>query len=76
MVQSDSDKEAESKAAVDIKHVQSEVPEYASLITIHAGKPRGGLKEALEVGEKVRRLSLSEQKLEKAAEDHGADIVR
>ncbi|XP_050387900.1 phosphoinositide phospholipase C 6-like isoform X2 [Argentina anserina] len=73
---SDSDKETESKTAVDIKPIQSEAPEYAELITIHAGKPRGGLKEALEVGEKVRRLSLSEQKLENAAEDHGADIVR
>ncbi|XP_061995819.1 phosphoinositide phospholipase C 6-like [Rosa rugosa] len=71
-----SDKETESKTAVDIKPIQSEAPEYAELITIHAGKPQGGLKEALEVGEKVRRLSLSEQKLEKAAEDHGADIVR
>ena len=74
-MQSDSD--SESKTAVEqLKPVQSEAPEYAELITIHAGKPRGGLKEALEVGEKVRRLSLSEQKLEKAAEDHGADIVR
>lgn len=46
------------------------------LITIHAGKPQGGLKEALAIGDKVRRLSLSEQKLENAAEDHGTDVVR
>ncbi|KAK2974618.1 hypothetical protein RJ640_025912 [Escallonia rubra] len=50
---------------------------YKSLIAIHAGKPKGGLKEALEVeNEKVRRLSLSEQALEKAAESHGMDVVR
>ncbi|PQM34571.1 phosphoinositide phospholipase C 4-like [Prunus yedoensis var. nudiflora] len=51
--------------------------EYKRLITIHAGKPKGGLKEALKVElDKVRRLSLSEQALEKAAESHGTDVVR
>ncbi|VVA32093.1 PREDICTED: phosphoinositide phospholipase C [Prunus dulcis] len=51
--------------------------EYKRLITIHAGKPKGGLKEALKVElYKVRRLSLSEQALEKAAESHGTDVVR
>ncbi|KAJ7964193.1 Phosphoinositide phospholipase C [Quillaja saponaria] len=50
---------------------------YKSLIAIHAGKPKGGLKKALKVDpDKVRRLSLSEQALEKAAESHGTDIVR
>ncbi|KAJ4834701.1 hypothetical protein Tsubulata_003607 [Turnera subulata] len=50
---------------------------YKRLIAIHAGKPKGGLKEALQLeANKVRRLSLSEQALEKAAEDHGADVVR
>lgn len=73
---SDSDKDVEGKPAIDIKPVQSEAPEYVELITIHAGKPQGGLKEALAIGDKVRRLSLSEQKLENAAEDHGTDIVR
>lgn len=55
----------------------SEPLAYKSLIAIHAGKPKGGLKEALkvEVGN-VRRLSLSEQALEKAAEAHGMDVVR
>jgi phosphatidylinositol phospholipase C delta len=47
------------------------------LITIHAGKPKGGLKDALKVvANKVRRLSLSEQALEKAAINHGTDVVR
>ncbi|CAH9074726.1 unnamed protein product [Cuscuta europaea] len=50
---------------------------YKNLIAIHAGKPKGGINEALKVEpDKVRRLSLSEQALEKAAESHGTDIVR
>ena len=50
---------------------------YKCLIAIHAGKPKGGLKQALKVEvDKVRRLSLSEQALEKAAEAHGTDVVR
>ncbi|KAG8371501.1 hypothetical protein BUALT_Bualt13G0094200 [Buddleja alternifolia] len=52
-------------------------PVYKRLIAIHAGKPKGGMKEALKVElDKVRRLSLSEQALEKYAESHGTDIVR
>lgn len=47
------------------------------MIAIHAGKPKGGMKEALKIEpDKVRRLSLSEQALEKAAEVHGTDVVR
>ncbi|KAI3772230.1 hypothetical protein L6452_03411 [Arctium lappa] len=52
-------------------------PAYKRLIAIHAGKPKGGLKDALKVEkDKVRRLSLSEQALEKAAENHDQDVVR
>lgn len=52
-------------------------PEYKRLIAIHAGKPKGGIEECLKVDpDKVRRLSLSEQQLEKAAEAHGKEIVR
>ncbi|KAL3530887.1 hypothetical protein ACH5RR_010209 [Cinchona calisaya] len=52
-------------------------PVYKSLIAIHAGKPKGGLVEALRIeSDKVRRLSLSEHSLEKAAESHGMDVVR
>ncbi|KAI4306604.1 hypothetical protein L6164_029865 [Bauhinia variegata] len=52
-------------------------PIYKRIIAIHAGKPKGGLKEALKVEPvKLRRLSLSEQDLEKAAESHATDIVR
>ncbi|KAF5470442.1 hypothetical protein F2P56_010956 [Juglans regia] len=50
---------------------------YKCLIAIHAGKPKGGLKEALKVElNKVRRLSLSEQALEKAVSSNGTDVVR
>ncbi|KAA3481997.1 phosphoinositide phospholipase C 2-like [Gossypium australe] len=59
------------------KPKQKKAPEYKRLIAIHAGKPKGGLDECLEVDpEKVRRLSLSELELEKAAETHGKKIVR
>lgn len=51
--------------------------EYKRLIAIRAGKPKGSLKEALKVeDDKVRRLSLSEQALEKAAESLGTDLIR
>ncbi|CAI8597341.1 unnamed protein product [Vicia faba] len=50
--------------------------EYRRLIAIHAGKPKGGLVEGLKVDpDKVRRLSLSESQLEKAAETYGKEIV-
>lgn len=52
-------------------------PEYRNLIAIHAGKGKGGLDDWLKVDpNKVRRLSLSEQELEKAAKTHGPQIVR
>lgn len=55
----------------------SRAPAYKHLIALHAGKPKGGLKEALKVEpDKVRRLSLSEQALEKATMSHGTDVVR
>lgn len=52
-------------------------PEYKSLIAIHAGKPKGGIDACLRVDpDKARRLSLSEQQLEKAVLTHGKQIVR
>ncbi|GAB2299560.1 1-phosphatidylinositol phosphodiesterase [Dionaea muscipula] len=57
--------------------LQLVAPEYNRLIAIHAGKPKGGLKDALRVDpEKVRRLSLSEQQLQKLAIHYGKDMVR
>ncbi|KAJ8769470.1 hypothetical protein K2173_002960 [Erythroxylum novogranatense] len=65
------DFEGDTKTRKDI------APEYKRLIAIHAGKPKGGLDECLKVDpDKVRRLSLSEQKLEKAIVTHGREIIR
>ncbi|KAG9133613.1 hypothetical protein Leryth_023102 [Lithospermum erythrorhizon] len=59
------------------KPCQLVAPEYKRLITIHAGKPKQGLKHALITGtDKITRLSLSEQALQKAATSHGTDLVR
>lgn len=50
---------------------------YKRLIAIHNGKLKGCLKEELNLQlEKVRRISLSEQKFEKAAVSYGTDVVR
>ncbi|KAL8251935.1 hypothetical protein R6Q59_035628 [Mikania micrantha] len=58
-------------------HSNDVAPEYKSLIAIHAGKGKGGLDDWLKVDpDKVRRLSLSEHELEKAAKTHGPQIVR
>lgn len=52
-------------------------PEYRQLIGIHAGKAKKRLRETLRSGiDKVNRLSLSEQRLEKAAESYATDLVR
>ena len=55
---------------------ENAVPEYKQLIAIHAGKPKGELQKWLADAVKVKRLSLSEQELEKAVKTHGTDIVR
>ena len=52
-------------------------PQYKNLIAIQAGKPKGGMVECLKVDpDKVRRLSLSEEQLEKASEKYAKQIVR
>ncbi|KAM7272119.1 hypothetical protein ACFE04_031333 [Oxalis oulophora] len=62
---------------VDPTKRQDTAPEYKRLIAIHAGKPKGGILECLKVDpDKVRRLSLSEQQLEKAAEEYAKEIIR
>ncbi|XP_010264635.1 PREDICTED: phosphoinositide phospholipase C 2 isoform X2 [Nelumbo nucifera] len=61
----------------DRKLQQNTAPQYKHLIAIHAGKLKGGLSEWLKVEPtRVRRLSLSEQELEKAVITHGAEIIR
>ncbi|WOL18657.1 hypothetical protein Cni_G27454 [Canna indica] len=74
----DQDEEESDDDDVDDDGVRrNAAPEYRHIITIHAGKPKGSLRQALKVDPcKVRRLSLSEEQLEKAAESHGPDLVR
>nr|GMC63848.1 phosphoinositide phospholipase C 2-like [Ipomoea batatas] len=61
----------------DDKSEQNAAPEYRNLIAIHAGKGKGGLSDWLRVEtDKVRRLSLSEQELQKAVLTHGKEIIR
>jgi len=62
--------------ARDKKPDQQGAPEYKRLITIHAGKPKGPVKDHLNVVGGVKRLSLSEQELERASTTYGSDIVR
>ncbi|KAL9230197.1 hypothetical protein vseg_005582 [Gypsophila vaccaria] len=50
---------------------------YKRLIAIHAGKPKAGVREALKTGlESLKRLSLSEEELGRAAANYGLDVVR
>lgn len=69
--------ESNEEGEEDFKLDQYEAPEYRRLIAIHAGKGRGGMHDWLRVEpNKVRRLSLSEQELEKAVATYTQDIVR
>ncbi|KAL8162646.1 hypothetical protein V2J09_014135 [Rumex salicifolius] len=72
---SDSDPEEEE---FDSYSAKSKVaPEYKQLIAIRAGKPKNGLQRELTArSQNVRRLSLNEQALEKAASQYGMDVVR
>nr|GMC63872.1 phosphoinositide phospholipase C 2-like [Ipomoea batatas] len=74
----DSDEEEEDDDDDDDpKSEQNAAPEYRNLIAIHAGKGKGGLSDWLRVEtDKVRRLSLSEQELQKAVLTHGKEIIR
>ncbi|KAK7385528.1 hypothetical protein VNO78_31250 [Psophocarpus tetragonolobus] len=55
---------------------EDDILEYRDLISIHAWKPKGKLKNLLIDHDQVRRLSLSEHELEDIVKDHGTDIVR
>lgn len=77
MEEVDNDEEDDDEDDGYSKSQSAAAPEYKRLISIRAGKPKGGLKDALGVElDKVRRLSLSEQQLEKAVVHHSAEIVR
>ncbi|KAM0023559.1 putative phosphoinositide phospholipase C [Helianthus debilis subsp. tardiflorus] len=71
------DSEDEDGDAANEKPGQKTPREYIQIIGIHAAKANKELRLALEVGSgKGKRISMSEQTLEKAAEDYGSDLVR
>uniref|UniRef100_A0A7N0UBN6 Phosphoinositide phospholipase C n=1 Tax=Kalanchoe fedtschenkoi TaxID=63787 RepID=A0A7N0UBN6_KALFE len=73
----DEDDDDEEESGDEDVQTHKPAPEYKRLIAIHAGKPKGGMEECLKVDpNKVRRLSLSEPQLEKAALNYATDIVR
>ncbi|XP_071929923.1 phosphoinositide phospholipase C 6-like [Coffea arabica] len=73
----DSDPDDEDGDIQNQKSSQLAAPEYKRLIAIHAGKAKQGLRHALVTGlDKVKRLSLTEQDLERAASLYGTDVVR
>ncbi|CAI9273748.1 unnamed protein product [Lactuca saligna] len=70
--ESDEDEDVENK-----KPGRKAAVEYKQLIGIHAIKAKNGLRKALMVGSgRGKRLSLSEQTLERAASLYGTDLVR
>ncbi|RZC90732.1 hypothetical protein C5167_028566 [Papaver somniferum] len=73
----DSSGESEDTDNSEDKSCPLGVQKYKSLIAIHAKKHKGGLTKSLKLDPgKVERLSLSEQQLEKGAENHGTELVR
>ncbi|KAH0887141.1 hypothetical protein HID58_063237 [Brassica napus] len=69
---SDSDQQEEEEEASE-----EQKPVYKRLITIHAGKPKGSVKEEMKGAvDKVRRLSLSEQELDRTCSSNSQDVVR
>ncbi|TYI86623.1 hypothetical protein E1A91_D04G077800v1 [Gossypium mustelinum] len=75
--ENDLDEEDEEDTDDGDKSQHSLAPEYKHLIGILARKPKGGLDAWLRVDpDKVTRLSMSEQKFEKAVVTHGKQIVR
>ncbi|CAI9091713.1 OLC1v1026810C2 [Oldenlandia corymbosa var. corymbosa] len=73
----DSDLDDEDGDFQNQKASQQAPPEYKRLIGIHACKAKHGVRHALvTASDKVKRLSLNEQELEKAAASCGTDVVR
>ncbi|GFY83776.1 phospholipase C 2 [Actinidia rufa] len=71
------DGEHQDEKYLDDQLQPNAAPEYKHLIAIHAEKTKGAIKEWLRVDpNKVRRISLSEQRLEKTVITNGTDIVR
>ncbi|WMV19884.1 hypothetical protein MTR67_013269 [Solanum verrucosum] len=74
---SDTDQDDEDNDTSNNQSSQKGAPQYKRLIAIRAGKAKHGVKRALtDEVIKFNRLSLDEHALEKAATNHGKDLVR
>uniref|UniRef100_M1AVA0 Phosphoinositide phospholipase C n=1 Tax=Solanum tuberosum TaxID=4113 RepID=M1AVA0_SOLTU len=74
---SDTDQDDEDNDTSNNQSSQKGAPQYKRLIAIRAGKAKHGVKLALtDEVIKFNRLSLDEHALEKAATNHGKDLVR
>lgn len=75
----DEDEQEQEQEHQDESHENQSLqpPEYKSLIAIRAEKMKGGIKAWLRVSsQRAHRVSLNEEKLEKAVLTHGTEIVR
>ncbi|KAJ0764454.1 putative phosphoinositide phospholipase C [Helianthus annuus] len=73
----DSDDDVDDDYIEDENYRPQKALEYKHLIAIRAYKPKNGTRNALRDDPgKAKRLSVSEQALEKAANDYGDEIVR
>lgn len=73
--QSDEDDEEDEEGQQKTRAMAA--PEYKRLIAIRAGNAKKGLRQALIYGsDKVSRLSLNEQRLERAAEMYATHVIR
>lgn len=69
--------QADSEEGVeDDEDEANEIPEYKSLIAIHAGKLKGSIKNLPTHDGKATRLSMSEETLELAAKKHGKELIK
>ncbi|CAN4085166.1 unnamed protein product [Withania somnifera] len=74
---SGTDQDDEDNDTSNNQSSQPGAPHYKRLIAIRAGKAKHGVKHALtDETIKFNRLSLDEQALEKAAANHGKDLIR
>ncbi|MED6150323.1 hypothetical protein PIB30_071240 [Stylosanthes scabra] len=72
------DRAASSEAEEELtpsNEIHNGVIHYKRMITIHAGKPKGHVKDSLSVDGSVKRLSLSEMEIERASVSYGDDLL-
>ncbi|XP_052177231.1 phosphoinositide phospholipase C 2-like isoform X2 [Diospyros lotus] len=76
-VKEDVEDEADGGEDHQDEDLQQAGPQYRHLIAIHGGKQKGGIGNWLcDNSDKVKRISLSEEKLENAVKKYATDIIR